>query len=397
MIPRKAEAIIHKLSKEFPILALTGPRQSGKTTLAKACFPSKPYITLENPNMLKLALDDSKGFLNHYRPKGAVLDEVQRAPQILSCLQAIVDEDKEMGAFVLTGSQQFQLLAQAAPSPPGRIGLIELLPFSYEEIGNRVGRLSHLNEWIFKGGYPPLYDRELDAQDWFAGSVMTCLERDIRAIKNGQDVHLFRLFVRTCAARVGQVLNLSSLASDCGITHNTARSWVSFLETSYIVFLLPPYYVDFGKRIVKSPKLYFYDTGLACWLLGIKSAEQIKTHSSQNALFENMVIADAMKGYFTIGKRAPFYYYRDSSGTEIDLIIEQGKEIQTVEIKPGATLNSDYFKSLKKWDQLSKHTSVKTLVYSGDTQITTQEINVTPWSNKQLLRPASWCRSNKNV
>ena len=389
MIPRKAEAIIHKLSKGFPVVAITGPRQSGKTTLAKASFPSKPYITLENPDMLELALDDPKGFLNNYRPKGAVLDEVQRAPQLLSYLQAIVDEDKEMGAFVLTGSQRFNLLAPTTPSPAGRVGLIELLPFSYEEIGNRVARLSHLNEWIYKGGYPPLYDRELDAQDWFAGYVMAYLERDIRAIKNVQDIHLFRLFVRMCAARTGQVLNLSSLANDCGITHNTARSWASILEASYIVFLLQPYYANLGKRLVKSPKLYFYDTGLACWLLGIKSAEQINTHSSRGALFENMVIADVMKGYFTIGKRAPFYYYRDSNGTEIDLIIENGQEVQTVEIKSGATLNSDYFKSLKKWDQLSKHTSAKTLVYSGDTQLTTHGINVLPWSNKQLLRPVS--------
>lgn len=387
MIPRKAENIIHKLSKGFPVVTITGPRQSGKTTLVKAGFPSKPYLTLENPDMLELALDDPKGFLKNYRPKGAILDEVQRAPQLLSYLQAIVDEDKEMGAFILTGSQQFQLLASITQSLAGRVGLVELLPFSYEEVRNRAAKLSHLDEWIYRGGYPPLYDRELDTQDWFAGYVMTYLERDVRTIKNVHDIHQFQLFVRMCAARTGQVLNLSSLANDCGITHNTARSWVSILETSYIIFLLKPYYANLGKRLVKAPKLYFYDTGLACWLLGIKSAGQINTHSSRGALFENMVIADAMKGYFNIGKRAPFYYYRDSNGTEIDLIIENGQEIQAVEIKSGATLNSDYFKALKKWDQLSRHTSIKTLVYSGDTQLTTRGINVLPWSSEQLLHP----------
>lgn len=387
MIPRKAEDTIHKLAKGFPVLAITGPRQSGKTTLVKACFPSKPYISLENPDILELALSDPKGFLKNYRPNGAILDEVQRAPQLFSYLQAIVDEDKEMGAFILTGSQQFGLLASITQSLAGRVGLLELLPFSYEELRGLAYHLPGPDKWIFKGGYPPLYDRELDPQDWFAGYVMTYIERDIRAIKNVHDTHIFQLFVRMCAARTGQALNLSSLANDCGITHNTARSWISILETSYIVFLLKPYYANLGKRLVKSPKLYFYDTGIASWLLGIKSYEQITTHSLRGALFENMVITDAMKGYLNIGKRAPFYYYRDSNGTEIDLIIEAGPELQAVEIKSGATINNDYFKGLKKWSHISKHTYVKTLVYSGEARLTTNGINVLPWSNEDLLRP----------
>lgn len=387
MIPRKAEAIVHKLTKGFPVVAINGPRQSGKTTLVKSCFPLKPYVSLENPDMLELALTDPKGFLQNYRSEGVILDEVQRAPQIFSYLQAIVDEDKKMGAFILTGSQQFGLLASITQSLAGRVGLVELLPFAYEEVKRSSAVLSHSEEWIFKGGYPPLYDRELEPQDWFAGYVMTYIERDIRNIRNVHDLHLFQLFVRMCAARTGQILNLSALANDCGITHNTARSWLSILETSYIVFLLKPYYANLGKRLIKAPKLYFYDTGLASWLLGIKSAEQIKAHSSRGALFENMVIADAMKGYLNLGKRAPFYYYRDSNGLEIDLIIENGQELQAVEIKAGATLNSGYFQNLNKWDRIAGNPAIKTLIYSGDSELTTKGIQVIQWSNEKLFRP----------
>ena len=385
MIRRKAEGIVHKLAKGFPVVAITGPRQSGKTTLVRACFPDKPYITMENPEILGLALDDPKGFLANYRPKGAVLEEVQRTPHLFSYLQGLVDDDKEMGAFILTGSQQFGLIESITQSLAGRVGLVELLPFSYEEIRGTRAELSRAEEWIYRGGYPPLYDRDLDPQDWFASYVMTYLERDIRAIKNIHDIHVFQLFVRMCAARTGQILNLSSLANDCGITHNTARSWMSVLEASYIVFLLKPYFVNLGKRLIKSPKLYFYDTGLACWLMGIKSSDQIRTHSSRGALFENMVITDAIKGYANLGRRSPFYYYRDSAGTEVDLIIEDGNNIQAIEIKAGATLSTDYFKSLKKWGQLSTRNSVKTLIYSGEHELTTNGVQVRSWANSQLL------------
>ena len=385
MLARTIEPIIHKLAKGFPIIAITGPRQAGKTTLAKRCFPQKPYVTLENPDILELALSDPKGFLNHYRPIGVILDEVQRAPQLFSYLQGIVDDDKQMGAYILTGSQQFGLLSAITQSLAGRVGLIELLPFSFNEIKNTPSAPLMPDTWIVKGGYPPLYDRELDPDDWFASYVSTYIERDIRSIKKVHDLRLFQQFIKMCATRTGQLLNLTSLANDCGITHNTAQSWLSILETSYILFFLQPYYANLGKRLTKSPKLYFYDTGLASWLLGIKSSDALFGHAFRGALFENMVIADGMKHYLNAGKNPSFSFFRDSNGMEVDLIIEKGQDIEAVEIKSGATLNTDYFKHLNTFSRVAKNVSKKTLIYTGETELATNGCQVFNWANDDLF------------
>jgi len=291
MYPREARHTLERLAKGFPILAITGPRQSGKTTLARACFADKPYVSLENPDERDFAENDPKRFLARFT-QGAILDEVQRCPTLLSWLQGVVDERQRMGQFILTGSAQFDLIAGISQSLAGRVGRVELLPLSLPEMQAGVCLPNSLDGLLLNGGYPAIYQREVAAGDWFPNYVATYLERDVRQLIAVRDLSQFQRFVRMCAARSGQLLNLTALGVDCGISAVTAREWLSVLEASYLVTRLPPHFQNFGKRLIKSPKLYFLDVGLMAWLLGIRDESSLSTHAARGALFETWVVSE---------------------------------------------------------------------------------------------------------
>lgn len=326
MIARDVEEAFRGLLRGFPVVTLTGPRQSGKTTLARVIFAGRPYISLEDPDVRRMALEDPRAFLAGL-PDGAVLDEVQRTPELLSYLQARVDADGRMGLFLLTGSQQFGLMSGITQSLAGRSAFIELLPFSLNELGRAGISPPSLDEMLLAGGYPPLYDRSLLPKAWFPAYVTAYVERDVRQILKVQDLEVFQRFVRLCAGRSGQILNLASLATDCGITHNTAKAWISVLEASYVLFLLRPHHENFSKRLIKSPKLYFYDTGLLCWLLGIQNAGQLASHPLRGSIFETFVVSELVKSRLNRGERAAFSFWRDSNGNEIDVVADVGTGI----------------------------------------------------------------------
>ena len=380
MYPRQARAALERLARGFPVLAITGPRQSGKTTLAKACFPDKPYVSLENPDEREFAEHDPKRFLARF-PEGAVLDEVQRCPALLSWLQGVVDARQLMGQFVLTGSAQFDLIAGMSQSLAGRVGRVELLPLSLPEMQDGGCLPPTLDRLLLNGGYPAIYQRELVASDWFSNYVATYLERDVRQIIAVRDLSQFQRFVRMCAARSGQLLNLAALGADCGISAVTAREWLSVLEASYLVTRLPPYFQNFGKRLVKSPKLYFLDVGLMAWLLGIRDEASISTHAARGALFETRVRSELIKQRFNTGQPADLYFWRDSSGNEIDVVYETADGLQAVEIKSGSTFAADWLDGVKKWQRFSADTPSRKpiLIYGGTDSHEREACRLTGW------------------
>ena len=379
MIQRAAQKTLLRLAKGFPILALTGPRQSGKTTLAKAAFPEKPYLSLEDPDIRLMATQDPRGLLSGFK-EGAILDEVQHVPELLSYLQTKVDQELRPGAFVLTGSQQFSLTSGLAQTLAGRVGMVQLLPLAMGEL-QEAGRLpEHLDEVIFRGLYPPLHDRDLSPLDWYGNYINTYVERDVRKLLMIQDLVTFQRFLKLCAARVGQLLNVSSLAADCGITHNTASAWLSVLEASFIVRRLSPHFQNFNKRLVKTPKLYFCDTGLACWLLGIRSAEQLAFHAQRGFLFENLVVAEFLKARLGQGLPPDLHFWRDSRGLEVDLLVAQAGLLQPVEVKSGQTVPADAFDGLGKWMDLAGQANKPSwLVYGGDRAFRHGLVEIIPW------------------
>ena len=365
------------------MLALTGPRQSGKTTLARAEFPDKPYVSLENPDERLFAETDPRRFLARFAD-GAVLDEVQRVPALLSWLQGMVDERRRMGDFILTGSAQFDLVAGITQSLAGRIGRIELLPLSGAEMGASQAGVVHLpnsvDTLLLRGGYPALYDRELEPPDWFGNYVATYVERDVRQLLAVRDLSLFQRFLRLCAARSGQLLNLASLGADCGISAVTARQWLGVLEASYLVMRLPPYHRNFGKRLVKTPKLYFLDTGLMAWLLGIRDTRTLETHPLRGALFETWVVSELVKRRFHAGQSAELFFWRDSTGLEIDVVFERSDGLQAIEIKSGATVASDWLHALSRWRSLvDEPTPPPWLVFGGEGQHERQGVLMRGW------------------
>lgn len=381
MIPRTATSTLEQLAKGFPVVALTGPRQSGKTTLAKSVFKDKTYISLENPDEREFAQRDPKRFLQRF-PNGAILDEVQRCPELLSWLQGWVDERGIMGDFVITGSAQFDLFAGISQSLAGRVGRVELLPLSGAELRTAGQAPSDLNTTLCQGGYPALYDRDVSPQDWFANYIATYLERDVRQLIAVRDLAQFQTFVKMCAARTGQLLNLASLGADCGINAVTAKQWLSVLEASYIVTLLKPHHRNFGKRLVKAPKLYFCDVGLAAWLLGIRDAAALDTHAARGALFETHVISELMKQRLNAGQPLDLYFWRDHVGHEVDVLIEHAQGLQALEIKSGGTFASDWTDGLKKWQKFAATESIQpSLVYGGTTSYVREGMHVWGWQN----------------
>jgi len=383
MVKREIESLVLRLAKGYPALAITGPRQAGKTTLARSAFPDRPYVSLENPDTRELATEDPRGFLKKYAA-GAILDEVQNCPALFSYLQEVLDSSRQTARFILTGSQQFGLVQGITQSLAGRIGMVQLLPFSCHEAYR--GTPPGLDEALWRGAYPPVHDRELDPSLWYANYIQTYVERDVRKLVNVQDLTSFQRFVRLCAGRVGQLLNLSQLGAEAGITHNTAKAWLSILEASYIVFQLQPHHRNFNKRLIKTPKLYFYDTGLAVWLLSIREVQQLDTHPQRGALFENWVISEALKTRFNRGLPSNLYFWRDRAGHEVDLLLENPTELIPVEIKSGQTVNSDFFTGLEDWLKLAQPSQPRAwLVYGGSENHQRKNTRVLSWRNLPAL------------
>jgi hypothetical protein len=342
MFKRSVADIVKRFSKIYPVIGITGPRQSGKTTLAQLLFPHFPYVNLENLDIRLQAQDDPRAFLARYK-NGAIFDEVQHVPEVLSYLQQIVDESDQKGRYVVTGSQNFALSEQIAQSLSGRIGMLTLLPLSMEELDYESDDFTSV---MFYGGYPGLYQRNMKPTEFFPSYIQTYLERDVRQIKNIEDLGLFQNFIKLCAGRIGQVLNYSSLAQDCGISNTTVYKWLTVLEASYIIFTLQPYHKNFSKRLVKNPKLYFYDTGLACSLLGLEQEQQLETHYLRGNLYENLVILEVLKARLNKGLLPHLYFWRDLSGREVDLIAEWGGSTKAIEIKMGSTLQPNFVKGV---------------------------------------------------
>jgi uncharacterized protein len=375
MISRKATAELQALVAQFKAVAVVGPRQSGKTTLVRSVFGDKPYVNLENPDTRRYALEDPRGFLSGY-PDGAIIDEAQRVPELFSYLQQILDENPVPGLFIITGSNNFLLQESISQSLAGRVGYLYLLPLSLEEISDLSGKTNML---LFKGGYPALYNDEIDPGKWFANYIRTYVERDVRLLKNITNLNAFERFLRLCAGRVGQLLNMSSLAIETGVDVKTISAWISVLETSFIVFRLQPWHENFNKRVVKMPKLYFYDTGLAIALLGFENAGQLALNPYRGSLFENMIIVEFLKGRFNSGRSSNLFFWRDNVGNEIDLILENGAERVAVEIKSGQTVTADYFKGIRFWNKITGSQGGY-VIYGGETsQQRSDGIRVVPW------------------
>ena len=393
MIKRILETYLLRDARHYPVLTLTGPRQSGKTTLARATFASYQYVSLERVDQRRFAREDPLGFLSRFQGP-VIIDEVQHVPDLLSYIQGAVDEDPSPGRFILTGSHNFLLMSQVSQTLAGRCGILNLMPFSRAELegqkqaepdtplelfSNRSTRLQ-LWQTLRAGFYPRIHDRRIPPDVWLPDYIQTYIERDVRSLSNIGDLDLFERFLALCAGRAGQLLNYSGLASDCGISVDTARRWISVLKTSFILFLLPPHHRNFNKRVVKSPKHYFYDVGLLCQLLGIGEATQIVSHPLRGSIFENHVVAEVAKAYLHHRRTPPLFFWRDRTGHEIDLLIEKADLLYPVEIKSGHTLSPDMLDGLLWWMKLAGlPPDAGTLIYGGDEAFTRNKVHVRPW------------------
>ncbi|MEO6692752.1 MAG: ATP-binding protein [Saprospiraceae bacterium] len=364
MIKRIAEKRLKTLAASFRSVAVVGPRQSGKTTLCRMCFPEKPYVSLENPDERAFASEDPRGFLENYKD-GAILDEVHKVPELFSYLQQILDETKKKGLFILTGSNHFLMQDSISQTLAGRIAYLNLLPLSLEELQIHNGLKDSAGYYMYKGFYPELYKSKIATGDWMQNYIRTFVERDVRQIKNINNLALFSRFLKLCATRVGQVLNLSSLANDSGVDQKTISSWISILESSFVIYLLKPFSNNLGKRLIKGPKLYFYDTGLASHLLDIENYKQIETHPALGGLFENLIISEYLKQNGNYGKPDNLFYWRDRTGHEIDLIQHTNSVLRIIEIKASKTYTSEFSKHLSYFEKLYKHKLEKSVIYRG--------------------------------
>ena len=396
MIKRTLVVTLQKAAKQFPVVTVTGPRQSGKTTLVQNVFKDYRYVSLEVPDQRRFALEDPRGFLDQFDGP-VILDEVQRTPDIFSYIQALVDEHRDwVGRFILTGSQNFLLLQSISQSLAGRCAVLHLLPFSLAELEGRepleisvMGKIlaGHIGppkkgllDTLLTGFYPRIHDKNLPPQDWLASYYQTYVERDVRNILNVGDIEAFGRFVRLCAGRCGQLLNLSGLASDCGISHTTARRWLSVLEASFIVTLLRPHHQNFGKRLIKSPKLYFLDTGLLCYLLQIRSADELFHRAERGAVFESFVVSEMYKNFVHRGERPSIYFWRDATGHEVDMVIDLGRTLIPVEAKSAQTIAPDFFNNLIYWRKVSgDENAPAALIYGGEQWFKRSGVVVYPW------------------
>ncbi len=378
MIERTLAKKLIALAQKFPVVTLTGPRQSGKTTLVKALFPALPYVSLEEPDLRQFAYTDPRGFLSNFK-QGAVLDEVQRTPDLLSYIQTIVDNDPGVH-FILTGSSNLLLMEKIGQTLAGRSAVLHLLPLSLQELRDSGHVFERYEQAIYTGQYPRIYDKEIAPTDFYPSYIQTYVERDVRLLKNITDVNAFIRFTQLCAGRVGQLLNYASLANDAGVSPNTAKAWLSVLEASYIVYRLQPYYKNFNKRLVKSPKLYFYDTGLACSMLGIRSGQQLDLHFLKGGLFENLVINEFIKRFRNQGRRDVPYFWRERSGREIDCLLADAETLTPIEIKAGKTASNSYFNNIQAW---SAFTGVEEgyVVYGGDISLQTSNGQLISWKD----------------
>lgn len=386
MIQRHLGAYINKIKNKFPIISITGPRQSGKTTLAKSLFPEYNYFNLENPDERMEVEEDIRGFLNNYARAGIIIDEAQNVPDLFSYLQTFVDKSNNMGKIILSGSQNFLLMEKISQTLAGRTGIVNLFPFSLSELKNTEFWKNNVYDFLFTGMYPALYDRDIAPGDYYPVYIQTYIERDVRSLKNIGDLNIFRRFLQLCAGRVGQILNYSSIANDLGIDHKTVKSWISVLEASYIIFLLNPHYNNLNKRVIKQSKLYFYDTGLAASLLRIRSKDALYSFNLRGNLFENFIIAEYFKSTLHSGSQPDAFFFRDRTGNEVDLIIDKPPELIPIEIKSGETITNDFFKGLIKYQSLSTINPEKCfLIYSGDKSGKRKYGNILSWNQLEKI------------
>lgn len=353
------------LLSKFPIVAINGPRQSGKTTFARNLCPDYQYVNLELPDERQFALEDPRGFLNTYKG-GTIIDEAQYVPQLFSYLQAATDERRQPGEYLLTASQNFLLSQHIAQSLAGRVALLTLLPFSYAELKGTGYQPDSWADYLFRGGYPRIYEQQIAPMDFYPNYLQTYIERDVRQMLNIRDLAVFQKFIQLLSGRTGQLLNQNNLANELGLSNKTIEPWLSVLEASFIIYRLQPYYQNFNKRLVKTPKLYFYDTGLAAYLLGIRRISDFTLHFAQGALFENLVINEFLKNGFNQGERPQCYFWRDSAQHEVDLLIDKGLNRDAYEIKIAQTVGSEFFKNLHYYRQLDP-TAHAGLIYGGNT------------------------------
>lgn len=381
MIERDLTSALQLDAQKAPVIAILGPRQSGKTTLARSVFGQHKYISLEDLDMREFAIQDPRKFLaDNHNEHGILLDEIQHVPGLLSYMQTQVDMDYRPGYFILTGSQNFLVSQAITQTLAGRISLHTLLPMSAHELIRADLLPNTIEETLFRGGYPIIYSRAYEPTKWYVDYIKTYLERDVRMITSVSDLSTFRRFMKLCAGRIGQIVNLTSLGNDCGITYNTAKSWLSLLEASYIIFQLQPHYQNFNKRVIKSPKLFFYDTGLACSLLDIENEKQLSSHYLRGGLFESFVIAELYKTFYNADKVPHLFFWRDHTGHEIDCIIEKGQYLYPLEVKAGATVNADFFKALTFWNELAQtNPEHGFVVYGGNENQSRSLANVVSW------------------
>jgi len=381
LLARHIETVIRQYKEKYPVIALTGPRQSGKTTLLKTLFEDYRYISLENPDNRAFATDDPVGFLREY-PERMIFDEVQQVPGLFSYIQTIVDESRQMGQFILSGSQNFQLLSNITQTLAGRVALFKLLPFDFAEMKSGNLLAETFPEACLNGFYPAIYDRNIDPTTFYANYIQTYVERDVTELANIRDLRQFRTFLSLCAARIGQLMNLSSIANECGISQPTAKAWLSILESSYITFQLQPFYRNFSKRVVKTPKIYFYDTGLLCHLLGIRDTATFAENPLRGNIFENMIIAEIYKQNEHRYLHNDYWFWRDSNGHEIDLMTQRGNLYDIFEIKSTQTIMTEHFAGLNYFSEISENnTGEKTLIYGGSTNQARTQYTVSGWRN----------------
>lgn len=387
MIDRDLAPRLRAAARRFPAATLTGPRQSGKSTLCRMVFPNHAYANLEAPDVRAFAATDPRGFLAQF-DKGAIIDEIQRVPELTSYLQHLIDEDPRHGRWILTGSQSLTMMESVSQSLAGRTAVLHLMPLARSEARRFKRHPKSLDETLFTGGYPRILDQRLEPSEWLGSYVRTYVERDVRLISNIGDLATFQRFVQLCASRTAQLLNLSSLAMDAGISQPTAKAWLSILETTFVTFRLQPYFGNIGKRLIKTPKLHFYDSGLVCWLLGIRDPSQLRLHPLRGPIFETWVVSEILKHRFNRGEHAGLYFYRDRHGLEADIVIEDGQKLTVVEAKSGQTATTDLVNAGRQVTQILADTAQaqRVVVFGGESSQKRTDVEVLSWNSLDQRR-----------